>query len=235
MHKKHLLIVDDDKRIRRLLKRFLVTHNYRISLASDSIKARNLINNIQFDLLIIDVMMPGEDGLALTKHISAENGTPILLLSAKVQTNEKILGFEMGADDYLGKPFEPRELVMRVEAILKRNKTSLSVEVPHFINIGNLKYDTRRGELWNGSIKVHLTTLEIELMQIFAKRANTIVQRSELDRKIVSGSKSKKNLDSPRRNIDVQIRRLRQKLESDPKSPRYLQTIRGYGYRLNPG
>jgi len=107
--------------------------------------------------------------------------------------------------------------------------------VPHFINIGNLKYDTRRGELWNGSIKVHLTTLEIELMQIFAKRANTIIQRSELDRKIVSGSKSKKKLDSPRRNIDVQIRRLRQKLESDPKSPRYLQTIRGYGYRLNPG
>ena len=234
MQKKHLLIIDDDKRIRNLLKQFLLSYNYRISLAPNAKQARTLIKNIDFDLLIIDVMMPGEDGLSLTKHISSNFDTPILLLSAKVETSERILGLEMGADDYLAKPFEPRELVLRVEAILKRNKNKNEARIPNFINIGDLRYDTIRNELWNGLTQIHLTSLEIKLMEIFVKKANTIIERAELTQSVLSKSKISNNHTNQNRHIDVQIKRLREKLEINPKSPRYLQTVRGHGYKLAP-
>lgn len=234
MQKKHLLIIDDDRRIRKLLKQFLLSYNYRVSLSPNAKQARNLIKNIDFDLLIIDVMMPGEDGLSLTKHVSSNCDTPILLLSAKVETSERILGLEMGADDYLGKPFEPRELVLRVESILKRNKDKHQVQIPNFINIGNLRYDTIRNELWNGLTQIHLTGLEVKLMEIFVKKANTIVERTELTQSVLSKSKIIDKNSNQNRHIDVQIKRLRDKLEKNPKSPRYLQTVRGYGYKLAP-
>ena len=234
MQKKHLLIIDDDKRIRKLLKQFLLSYSYRVSLSPNAKQARSLIKNIDFDLIIIDVMMPGEDGLSLTKHVSSNFDTPVLLLSAKVETSERILGLEMGADDYLGKPFEPRELVLRVESILKRNKDKTEISLPNFINIGDLKYDTIRNELWNGSTKIHLTSLEIKLMEIFVKKANTIIERAELTQSVLSKSKTSKEHTTPNRHIDVQIKRLREKLEINPKSPRYLQTVRGYGYKLAP-
>lgn len=234
MLKKHLLIVDDDQRIRKLLKQFLTNNGYRVSTAGNSSIARSLHQQIEFDLLILDIMMPGEDGLSLTRSISGSDQTPILLLSARVGARDRILGFEMGADDYLAKPFEPRELLLRVEAILKRSSKKKDAAIPNEISIGHLKYDILRQELWSDSKRVNLTSVETKLMQALAKKPNSVLNRDELAKKLSKNKNSTSWEKTNVRSIDVIIKRLRQKIEKDPKNPGYLKTIRGFGYSLEP-
>ena len=234
MLKKHLLIVDDDQRIWKLLKKFLTNNGYRVSTAENSLMARKLLRQITFDILILDIMMPGEDGLSLTQSLSKSGKIPILLLSARVEVSERILGFEMGADDYLAKPFEPRELLLRVEAILKRSFAKTDVKISNELSIGQLKYNISRQELWSKTDKINLTSVETKLMQTFALKPNSVLNRDELVRNVsnVEGHLSLETINS--RTIDVFIKRLRQKVEKDPKNPNYLKTIRGHGYILEP-
>ena len=234
MVKKHLLVVDDDERIRKLLKKFLTKNGYRVSTASNSASARELHQQIEFDMLILDIMMPGEDGLSLTNALSNSDHTPILLLSARVETSERILGFEMGADDYLAKPFEPRELLLRVEEILKRSERNRNTLSKNKISIGHLTYDIRRQELWAGLERINLTSVERKLLQTFAQRANLVLNREELIRAITRNNHLIKLNKSKTRSVDVSIKRLRQKIEKDPKNPGYLKTVRGFGYMLEP-
>ena len=234
MIKKHLLIVDDDERIRKLLKQFLTKSGYRISTAGNSAIARQLNQNLEFDMLIVDIMMPGEDGLSLTRSLSKENHTPILLLSAKVEASERILGLEMGADDYLSKPFEPRELLLRVDAILKRSTPKLPTSVRAEVSIGQFKYNLSRQELWQGSIRINLTSAQTKLLQILAQRSNSAISRDELLKSFSIHKFTNSGSENTIRSVDVQIKRLRQKMELDPKNPSYLKTVRGYGYILKP-
>ena len=234
MLKKHLLVVDDDQRIRRLLKQFLTKNGYRVSTAENATIARQLTNQIEFDMLILDIMMPGEDGLSLTHSLSSSDQAPILLLSARIEASERILGFEMGADDYLAKPFEPRELLLRVEAILKRSLKIGDRKVSNEISVGHLTYNLTRQELWSDSQKINLTSVETKLMQAFAQRKNIVLDRDELTRSVSKNFSFKTEEKTNARSIDVLVKRLRQKIEKDPKNPGYLKTIRGIGYVLEP-
>ena len=234
MVKKHLLIVDDDERIRKLLKQFLTKHGYRISTAGNSSIARELNEYIMFDMLIIDIMMPGEDGLSLTRSLSNANKAPILLLSAKVEASERILGLEMGADDYLAKPFEPRELLLRVEAILKRSSPIIKQSIQSEVSLGLLKYNLSRQELWQGNLRIGLTSAETKLLQTLAQNPNSVINRDELLTNLSIRDFTTSNFTNTIRSVDVQIKRLRQKIEIDSKNPSYLRTVRGYGYMLVP-
>ena len=234
MLKKHLLVVDDDQRIRKLLKQFLTKNGYRVSTAENAPIARQLTNQIEFDMLILDIMMPGEDGLSLTHSLSSSDQAPILLLSARIEASERILGFEMGADDYLAKPFEPRELLLRVEAILKRSLKRGDLKVSNEISIGHLTYNLTRQELWSDSQKINLTSVETKLMQTLAQRKNIVLDRDELTRSVSKNFSVKTKEKANSRSIDVLVKRLRQKIERDPKNPGYLKTIRGIGYVLEP-
>ena len=234
MLKKHLLVVDDDERIRKLLKQFLAKSGYRVTTAGNAAIARNLNEQIKFDMLILDVMMPGEDGLSLTRSLSNLSLTPILLLSARVEASERIEGLEMGADDYLSKPFEPRELLLRVEAILKRSSLITKDRLLGTISIGRLKYDLYRKELWQGSKRINLTSVETKLMQTFAQRPNSVLNRDELIDSVSNYNCITSSNKHSSRSIDVQIKRLREKIETDPKTPGYIKTVRGYGYMLQP-
>ena len=234
MAKKHLLVVDDDQRIRNLLKQFLTKNGYMVNTASDAAAARTILKEIEFDIIILDIMMPGEDGLSLTRALSNSNPTPILLLSAKVEASERILGFEMGADDYLAKPFEPRELLLRVESILKRSLRRGTKKIPIEIYLGHLKYDVIRQELWFDSERINLTSVETKLIQTFAQKPNSVFNREELAKNISHNKLFMKDKQINVRNIDVLVKRLRQKIEKDPKNPGYLKTVRGIGYVLDP-
>ena len=234
MIKKHLLIVDDDERIRKLLKQFLTEHGYRVSTAGNSTIARQLNQYLKFHMLIIDIMMPGEDGLSLTRSLSSANKAPILLLSAKVETSERILGLEMGADDYLSKPFEPRELLLRVAAILKRSSSESKSGLQSEVSIGTLKYNISRQELWQGNKRISLTPVETKLLQTLALRPNSVINRDQLLTTLSICNFAASSLKNTIRSVDVQIKRLRQKIEIDPRNPSYLKTVRGYGYMLEP-
>jgi len=230
LHDAHILIVDDDERIRGLLKKFLSRNGFWVSAARDSAHARRLLAGLEFDLLVLDVMMPGEDGLSLTRSLRQTLKTPILLLTAKGETVDRIDGLEAGADDYLSKPFEPKELVLRINAILRRiPKPAPDRAVPKTLQMGKIRYDLRRGELWNGVDLVRLTATEATLMKIFSSCPNEAVSRSKLVEDL-----GRDKGQAQERAIDVQITRLRRKIEADPKSPRYLQTVRGAGYMLSP-
>ncbi|MCE7999514.1 MAG: response regulator [Rhodobiaceae bacterium] len=218
----HILVVDDDRRIRELLKKYLSENGYRISTAESAAEARARMEGIAFDLLVLDVMMPGETGLELTKSLRLDSSIPILLLTARAETEHRIEGFEGGADDYLPKPFEPRELLLRIGTILRRTvpeKTDTSQ-----VRLGACRFDRQRGELWRDGNLVRLTDREIQMMHLFASRPNETLSRTLL-RNDEAGTE---------RAIDVQINRLRRKIEKDPKNPIYLQTIRGLGYVLKP-
>lgn len=226
----HILIVDDDERIRGLLQKFLARHGFWVTTARDAAHARRLLQGLEFDLLVLDVMMPGEDGLTLTNSLRETLTTPILLLTAKAETNERIMGLEAGADDYLTKPFEPKELVLRINAILRRVPAEAPIDAPpKTLQLGEVRYDVSRGELWRGPDLVRLTATESALMRIFASSTHQPVSRG----KLVDDLGNDKG-QSQERAVDVQITRLRRKIESDPKSPRYLQTVRGAGYMLAP-
>ena len=225
----HLLIVDDDERIRSLLQQFLIQSDYLVSTAENAKQAITLLSAIEFDLIILDVMMPGQDGISFTAKLrNLKNNTPILLLTARGEIEDRIKGLEAGADDYLPKPFEPKELLLRINAILRR-MADLKEEhiMPKTLNFGNLKYDVARNELWEGKDQIRLTTTESQLMKIFTSALGEPISRANL---VTSLGKAVSLAQD--RAIDVQITRLRRKIEVNPSKPRYLQTVRGAGYML---
>jgi two-component system phosphate regulon response regulator OmpR len=225
----HLLIIDDDERIRGLLQKFLVRNGFWVSAARDAAHARRLLAGLDFDLIVTDVMMPGEDGISLTRSLRETLTTPILLLTAKGETEDRIKGLEAGADDYLAKPFEPKELLLRINAILRRVPATTEDQSPKSLTLGDKTYDVERGELWQGDNLVRLTATESQLMKIFSATPSEPVSRASLVEQL-----GRDQGQAQERAVDVQITRLRRKLESDPKQPRYLQTVRGAGYMLAP-
>jgi two-component system phosphate regulon response regulator OmpR len=217
----HILVVDDDDRLRGLLKRYLSECGFRVSVAANAEEARASLSGLEFDLIVMDLMMPGETGLELTKDLRRTNDVPILLLTAMGEADDRISGLEVGADDYLSKPFEPRELALRIEAILRRAKASgRSLKIVEF---GDCSFNIERGELLRNEDIVRLTSNEIELLRTFSRNPGMTIDRDDLTTQ--SGVNSL-------RAVDVQINRLRRKIEPDPKEPRYLQTVWGRGYVL---
>jgi two-component system, OmpR family, phosphate regulon response regulator OmpR len=220
----HLLIVDDDTRIRTLLQRYLSEAGYRVTAAKDAAEARQLMASLDFDFIVLDVMMPGEDGLTLTKAIRETSDVPILLLTARGEAGDRIEGLERGADDYLPKPFEPRELLLRIATILRRAGASAE-PVKQIIQLGECRFDAERGELTREGKPVKLTSAELQLMRVLAANPGQTFTRTDL---------SVRMGEVLERTVDVQITRLRRKIENDPKLPLYLQTVRGIGYVLMP-
>ncbi|MFN3970116.1 MAG: response regulator [Gemmobacter sp.] len=227
----HLLVVDDDERIRGLLQKFLMRHGFLVTIARDAAQARRLLGGLEFDLLVLDLMMPGEDGIAFTRSLRGRSSVPVLLLTARGETASRIEGFEAGADDYLVKPFEPKELLLRINAILRRVPQSRADMVPKMLHMGPVRYDMDRGELWRGPDPIRLTATEAQLMRIFAAAAGQPVSRERLAGDATDEDTGERGTE---RAVDVQITRLRRKIEADPKQPRYLQTVRGEGYMLAP-
>lgn len=224
---RHLLVVDDDDRIRDLLREFLSRAGFRVTTAAHAGAARRLIETLDFDLLVLDVMMPGEDGFSLTKSLRAKPGaagqTPVLMLTARGGAADRIEGLSRGADDYLAKPFEPKELLLRIEAILRR--VGAKPPAPARLTLGECTFDVDRGELFRDGRPIRLTEAEAQLMRRLALSTHQPVDRLDLARETA---------DASGRAVDVQVTRLRRKIEADPKTPRYLQTVRGVGYMLAP-
>ena len=220
----HVLVVDDDERLRQLLSRFLTENEFLVTTAVDAADARQKLKYLQYDLIVMDVMMPGEDGLTLTKSLKADKlQTPVLLLTARGELEERIEGLEAGADDYLPKPFEPRELLLRMHAILRRIAAKPVVQ-NETIRFGRWTLDMERGELVDAAERLPLTQVEYNLLKALSSKKGEVVGREELAKLC--------EIDAAERTIDVQITRLRKKLEQDPKLPKYIQTVRGKGYVL---
>ncbi len=216
----HILAVDDDDRIRDLLKRFLEAEGYGVTTAKDAASARKLMQNMAFDLIILDIMMPGEDGLSLLSSIRDEIDTPVIMLTARDLTQDKIEGLRSGADDYVVKPFEPEELSLRVRAIMRRTAPSAPVEE---VKLSGQVFNVEKGELRRDGRLVRLTENEVQLMRVLAIRNGEPVSRQDLAQLTSAGVE---------RSVDVQVTRLRRKIEPDPREPIHLQTVRGVGYRL---
>jgi len=219
----HLLVVDDDTRIRNLLKQFLSENGFRITVAGNAEEARRQLAGLDFDLIVLDIMMPGESGVELTRSLRREKTVPILMLTALSETDARVAGLEAGADDYLPKPFDPRELILRIQSILRRGGPQTTPKVEQLV-FGPYTFHIARRELKRGSETLKLTDREQEILAIFAARAGETIPRHEL----VAGES-----DVGERTIDVQINRLRRKIERDPANPVWLQTVRGIGYRLS--
>ncbi len=218
----HLLIVDDDKRIRELLQKFLNGKGFRVTVAADAAEARRKLEGLDFDLLVLDVMMPGENGIALTGALREIRNIPVILLTALSEAESRVAGLEAGADDYLVKPFDPRELVLRINNILKRSANPTKPKIDQLI-FGPFNFSLVKRELRKGTSLIGLTGREQEIMMIFAANAGQTIARHEL-----AGN----GVDVGERTIDVQINRLRRKIEDDPANPIWLQTVRGIGYKL---
>ena len=224
----HLLVVDDDARLRDLLRRYLSENGFRVTAAADAAEARANLACFAFDLVVLDVMMPGDSGLDLTRELRAADGSallPILLLTAMAEAEDRINGLEEGADDYLAKPFEPRELVLRIRNILER-RGAPATTTDSLVRFGAFRFDLARAELFRDGEIVRLTAAEAGLLASLAARAGEAVSREELSQSAPFSG----NI----RNVDVQMTRLRRKIELDPRYPRYLQTVRGTGYALKP-
>ncbi len=225
--RRHLLVVDDDDRIRDLLKEFLTRRGFRVSTAPDAAAARRLLAALRFDLLVVDVMMPGEDGFSFTRWLRGRSGeagaAPVLILTARGQPDDRIEGLRLGADDYLAKPFDPEELVLRIEAILRRAAAAPRGE--RHVRMGRYSFDTARGELTAEGEPVRLTESETQLLKTLARAPHAAVDRYDL-----AGGQG----DAGGRAVDIQVTRLRRKIEGDPANPRYLRTVRGRGYMLTP-
>lgn len=219
----HLLVVDDDTRIRMLLHRFLRENGFRVTVAGDAADARRKLSGLEFDLIVLDVMMPGETGVQLTQSLRETRDVPILMLTALSETESRVTGLEAGADDYLPKPFDPRELVLRINNILRRGGPAPTPKVEQIV-FGPYSFQIARRELRRGGETLKLTDREQAILAIFAERAGETIPRHEL-----VGDDSEVG----ERTIDVQINRLRRKIERDPSNPVWLQTVRGVGYRLS--
>ena len=225
----HILVVDDDARLRALLSRYLAGEGFRVTTAETATEARDKLRFMHPDMLVLDVMMPGESGLTLTESLRREQGSemPVLLLTARGAPEDRIAGFEAGADDYLGKPFEPRELVLRIRALLRR--APAQPETPQGpVRLGALAFDVERGELSGPDGVMRLTGGEVALLAALARKPNEVLSREEIAATLEMD-------DAGERAIDVQVTRLRRKVEIDPREPRFLHTVRGRGYVLKPG
>lgn len=222
----HILVVDDDRRLRDLLARFLNDHGYRVTTAANAAEADNRLSHLVFDAMVLDVMMPGENGFDFARRLRGASELPILMLTARADSKDRISGLEIGVDDYLSKPFEPRELLLRLGNILKRAQTpdpALSVVRPDFVRFGPFIYGLARGELRKGEEMIRLTEREREILTALAERPGEVMSREEL---------AAQGAGANDRTVDVQMNRLRRKIERDPADPLYLQTVRGVGYRL---
>lgn len=219
----HILVVDDDRRIRTLLSRYLRENGFRVSTAQNAADARSLLQGLRFDLVVLDVMMPGEDGISLTRHLRRITDMPVLLLTARGGPEDRIEGLEAGADDYLAKPFEPKELVLRIGTILRRARPA--ARASGGIPVGPFTFYPDRFELEREGDIVRLTSMECALLRLLAANPGVPVSRGELCARTSAGLE---------RSVDVQITRLRRKIEANPKSPAILQTVRGIGYVLRP-
>ena len=222
MNKKkfHILVVDDDDRIRDLVKEYLVENNFLVTTARDALDAKKKLEIIKFDILVLDIMMPGESGLSLTKEVKKANSTPVILLTAKGETEERIEGLEVGADDYLGKPFDPKELLLRIKNILNKIQVPILSEE---IYIGDALINLKKLNIKINNKTIKINPQEKKILEKMLEVPGKIFSRNDIG-KIINISKE--------RTIDVMITRLRQKIESNPKNPKYLQTIRGSGYAL---
>jgi two-component system, OmpR family, phosphate regulon response regulator OmpR len=218
----HLLVVDDDRRIRDLLSRFLHGEGYRVTTADNAADARAKLGSLSFDLLVLDVMMPGETGFQLAKSLRETSAVPILMLTAKAEADSRITGLELGADDYVPKPFEPRELSLRIANILKRTIPAPTPAIES-VRFGEFMFHLGRGELWRGEELVRLTDRERDMLRVLAATPGETVPRMAL-----AGNGGGAN----ERAVDVQVNRLRRKIERDPANPLFVQTVRGIGYRL---
>jgi two-component system phosphate regulon response regulator OmpR len=218
------MVIDDDSRIRVLLSRYLGDHGFRVTIAGSAAEARQRLAGLAFDLLIVDVMMPGEDGMALVRSLRHTTEVPVLMLTARAEAGSRIAGLEAGADDYLAKPFEPRELLLRINNIMKRSAPSAKPLIAQ-VSFGPFVFNCERLELKRAGETIHLTESERRMMAVFAAAPGETVPR---DRLVVTDGAAGE------RTVDVQINRLRRKIEADPANPLYLQTVRGVGYRLAP-
>ncbi|MCB1522433.1 MAG: response regulator [Hyphomicrobiaceae bacterium] len=219
----HVLVVDDDQKIRDLLRRYLTEHGFRVTPAGDAAAARSAMRGLSFDIVLLDVMMPGENGLELARDLKSTLSVPILMLTAQSEAEHRIAGLEVGVDDYLPKPFEPRELLLRLQNILRRGRAPVAGNPVDEVRMGAYVFYISRGELKRDDESIKLTERERDLLRQFAQRPGTPIQRHELSSDDTTGSE---------RAIDVQINRLRRKIEADPSNPVYLQTVRGKGYIL---
>ena len=222
----HILVIDDDSRLRELLQRYLTENKFTVSVAPNTADARKLLKGLIFDLIVLDLMMPEEDGISFTEWLRKISTIPILMLTARGDTDDRISGLESGVDDYLSKPFEPRELLLRINTILRRTFDGNIAEPIIEIQLGSCVYKMERGELWKDNELVHLTEKEAELLKSLALNAGIPVNREAL----ILDNQYGGNV----RTVDVQVNRLRQKIETNPRHPRYLQTARGKGYVLRP-
>ena len=220
----HLLVVDDDERLRALLQRYLSKSGFRVTAAADASEARALIKSLTFDALVLDVMMPGENGFDLAESIRSQSDIPILMLTARGEPSDRIEGLERGADDYLGKPFEPRELMLRLSALLRRSRGP-DLAPLRLVQMGANVFDLERSELRRNGKIIRLTGSEAQLLKVLAANAGHSFSRSALCSKLDIALE---------RSVDVQVTRLRRKIEDDPKLPLYIQTVRGVGYVLVP-
>jgi two-component system, OmpR family, phosphate regulon response regulator OmpR len=220
----HILVIDDDARLRKLLARYLSEHGFLVATAEDAADARGKLTSFAFDLIVLDLMMPGESGLSLAADLRRRSGVPIMMLTAMGEPEDRIAGLEQGADDYVVKPFEPRELLLRIGNILRR--VPQAAVLPTEVRIGEMVFDLEREELRNRDQTVKLTSVETALLAALARRPGVALSREELiDLTGAAGGD---------RAVDVQVTRLRRKIERDPRDPRYLQTVRGRGYVLKP-
>lgn len=222
----HILVVDDDNRLRSLLQRFLRDNGFYVSVAKNAAEARERLRDYKFDLLIVDIMMPEETGLEFLEKLRRESSMPVIMLTAMGETEDRIAGLETGADDYLPKPFEPKELVLRIKNILRRTPQE-NLQAVEKLNLGLCSYDMAKKELLTkqGAV-IHITPVEQAMLNVLGQKSGQIFTREKLAEILGAGQ-------SPR-SIDVQITRLRKKIEKDSKNPRYLQTVRGKGYMLLP-
>ncbi len=226
----HILVVDDDARLRTLLSRYLAEQGFRVTTAENAADARAKLRSVSPDLLVLDIMMPGENGLALTESLRRDDsqGPPVLLLTARGAPEDRIAGFEAGADDYLGKPFEPLELVLRIRAMLRRVAHAQPETPVGPVQLGVVEFDPERGELRGRETTIRLTGGEAALLATLARRPNEVLSREEIATALLMD-------EAGERAIDVQVTRLRRKIEVDPREPRFLHTVRGRGYVLKPG
>ncbi len=226
----HLLVVDDDARLRALLQRFLTEQGFRVTAAADAAAARRALASVSFDLVVLDVMMPGESGLELTESLRRDGQeVPILMLTARGAPDDRVTGFERGVDDYLAKPFDPRELALRIRTILRRAAPPPIVESTHGpVQLGGRWFDPQRAELRGPEGVVRLTGGEQALLLALAQRPNEVLSREDIANALGTP-------EAGERAIDVQVTRLRRKIEPDPREPRFVQTVRHRGYVLRPG
>ena len=220
----HVLVVDDDRRLRDLLSSYLVRHGHRVTVAPTTAKARAFLEGLAFDIIVLDVMMPVENGFDFAADLRGRSQVPILMLTARGEAQDRVRGLEIGVDDYLAKPFEPRELLLRIGSVLRRTRTSPSSgPQTTVVRFGRFAFSLERGELRVGDEPVRITEREREMLRLLSSNAGAIVSREAL-----SGSGGA----AQERTVDVLVNRLRRKIEQDPANPRYLQTARGAGYRL---